>query len=360
MPYMCINARLWLVLSNAPMHARHRHGPNNSGYCDGPHLWQYGTCPTCASYSNNCRQCTLGNHDCAWCGATNSCVNWDDASCGPTKLSSCPCSQYQTCASCTSLSDAQCAWCPNSDNCLSVTANCSGALSTACPCSSNKNCDSCLDDFNSVQGEECSWCGNEVGCQDQGRQEVSRRQRSPARTRAQQLSACGACVATPGCGWCDTSRTPVSIAAKSTCASSRTRAPRRTATSFTRATRATRSRSRAASGALRATRRRASFSTRTYPTNHTCAGLIEHSVRRRVPPSRSTRARCCQLGRGCGWCTVDGNASCVDLDVTLGVFNQLRLWPVRAGPGGLSASLAAFFLGMFVLRRHWSVSHLAR
>lgn len=313
------------------------------GYCDGPHLWQYGTCPTCASYSDNCRQCTLGNHDCAWCGATSTCVNWDDAVCPVgTKLSSCPCEQYQSCASCTSLSDAQCAWCASSDTCLSVTANCTGAVSTSCPCSANKNCDSCLDDFNAQQGQQCSWCGNEVGCQAKGDKKCAVAALSCPSSCAQ-LSACGACVATPGCAWCDTSNTCVD-ADKSTCFISHT-CPEAHCDKFHTCDTCNEKSEQGCLWCTEGEKASCKFFDENYPANNSCAGLIEHSCA--AVCHHLTSCESCQLGRGCGWCTVDGNASCVDLDVTLGVFNHC-VFGQCGGPGGLSVT-GGFFLGMFVL-----------
>jgi len=186
-----------------------------TGKCVGRGQWNFGPCPKCSDFDNDCRGCTLNNRDCGWCDNVKKCVDISDTStCAPGPQTSCPCTTYQTCSQCTLFSDSQCAWCSKSGTCASpsaINATTCGPLAHDCPCASNRNCDSCLLDFNAVEGGvhvECSWChgdrqANRTSC-------VSKTVGCPM-GQVTPLNCPTACELVPdcemcnrrGCVWCD-------------------------------------------------------------------------------------------------------------------------------------------------------------
>lgn len=323
-------------------------GPVN-GYCEPTgKLWNFGTCPTCGSYSD-CRACTLANGDCAFCPATNQCVSYDDASC-PAKLQSCPCNQYQSCSACTLLSNTACRWCPAAagGGCIDDTANCTtGAPAATCPCGDNKNCDACLDDFNGALNNECSWCGGGVGCQDKGSKTCAIATLScPAKCESLTAGGCQKCLANDGCTWCS-DKNVCADATKALCFASHT-CPEDHCAKFQ--------------------------SCDTCNERPTCGWCVEQTNTSTVMSCKSTlpgvtdtctgktnvscteychaQHRCddCQNARGCAWCTINDTAKCVNFDVQT---NELANCAVKlacsadTGGGGLDVT-GSFFLGMFV------------
>lgn len=319
------------------------------GYCEpAGKLWNFGTCPTCGSYTN-CRACTLANGDCSFCPATNQCVSYDDASC-PTKLASCPCTQYNSCSTCTLLSNNACRWCPSAagGGCIDDTANCTtGTPATACPCVANKNCDQCLSDFNGNYNNECSWCGAALGCQDKGGKTCTVATLScPAKCAELTAGGCKKCLAGDGCAWC-ADMNVCTDAASGACFASHT-CPEDHCGKFHSCDTCNERSEQGCSWCVEQTNTSTTMSCKsTLPgTPNQCTGKTNTSC----TDFCHAQHKCedCQIARGCAWCSINDTAKCVNFDIqTNEIANCAIKLACSADAGGLNTT-GSFFLGAFV------------